>query len=166
MTYLMIIAGIALLILGRKLFWLFVGVVGFLFGMTIAPQLLPGLSQPVILTIALVFAVLGALLAVMVQKVAVGIAGFIAGIYLTYSLIGLLGLSLGSLIWVVTVVGGVLGALLASSMFDWAIILLSSASGAVMITDNLNLPQPLGLALLIGLFVVGVIIQGNLRSKD
>jgi hypothetical protein len=78
----------------------------------------------------------------------------------------LLGLSLGSLIWVVTVVGGVLGALLASSMFDWAIILLSSASGAVMITDNLNLPQPLGLALLIGLFVVGVIIQGNLRSKD
>jgi len=56
--------------------------------------------------------------------------------------------------------------LLASSMFDWAIILLSSASGAVMITDNLKLPQPLGLALLIGLFVVGVIIQGNLRSKD
>ena len=166
MTFLYLAAGAALLILGRKLFWLFVGVLGFLFGMTLAPQILPNQSQTVILVLALIIGVIGSVLAVLVQKVMIGLAGFMAGGYLVYALLPMLGLSLGSFLWVAIVVGGILGALLASSMFDWALVLLSSGVGASMITKELSLPQPLGLVLLVALIIVGIIIQGNIKSKE
>ncbi len=164
MSIVYIVAGAALLILGRKLFWLFVGVVGFLFGLTIVPQVLPGQSQTVILTVALVIGFLGGLLAVAVQKLAVGLAGFLAGAYLANYFFHLSSLNLGSLMWLAIGIGGILGAILAGSMFDWALILLTSASGAVIISDNIHVPQPLALVVLIALFVVGVIIQGNLKG--
>ena len=166
MNIIYLAAGAALLILGRKMFWLFVGVVGFLFGLTIAPQVLPGQSQTVILTVSLVIGFLGALLAVAVQKLAVGLAGLLAGAYLANYLIHLFSFNLGSFVWLVIGIGGILGAILAGSMFDWALILLTSASGAVIISDNLHFPQPLSLVALIALFVVGVIIQGNLKGDS
>ena len=166
MTFLYLAAGAVLLILGRKLFWLFVGILGFLFGMTLAPQILPNQSQTVILVLALIIGVIGSVLAVLVQKVMIGLAGFMAGGYLVYALLPMLGLSLGSFLWVAIVVGGILGALLASSMFDWALVLLSSGVGASMITKELSLPQPLGLVLLVALIIVGIIIQGNIKSKE
>ena len=166
MNFIYLLAGAALLILGRKMFWLFVGVVGFLFGLTIAPQVLPGQSQTVILTVSLVIGFLGALLAVAVQKLAVGLAGLLAGAYLANYLIHLFSFNLGSFVWLVIGIGGILGAILAGSMFDWALILLTSASGAVIISDNLHVPQPLSLVAPIALFVVGVIIQGNLKGDS
>jgi len=166
MTFLYLAAGAALLILGRKLFWLFVGVLGFLFGMTLAPQILPNQSQTVILVLALIIGVIGSVLAILVQKVMIGLAGFMAGGYLVYALLPMLGLSLGSFLWVAIVVGGILGALLASSMFDRALVLLSSGVGASMITKELSLPQPLALVLLVALIIVGIIIQGNIKSKE
>ena len=162
-----LIVGAAMLILGRKLFWLFVGGVGFMLGMTLLPQLLPGQSDTMILTIALIAALLGAVLAILLQKVAVGIAGFVAGGYIIYHLIGFLSLDIvGSYIWFAVAAGGILGAILAGSMFDWALILLSSASGAVLIANNLQLPNQLSLVLLVGLFIVGIIVQGNIKKKD
>ena len=65
-----IAAGVLLLFLGRKLFWLFVAVVGFLIGMTFAPELLPNQPDSVILTISLIVGLLGALLAALLRKAA------------------------------------------------------------------------------------------------
>ncbi|HEY59312.1 MAG TPA: TMEM198/TM7SF3 family protein [Anaerolineae bacterium] len=167
-----LVAGAAMLILGRKLFWLFVGGMGFIFGITFFPQLLPGQSDTLILTISLIFGFLGALLAILLQKAAVGIAGFISGGYIVYNLLGYIPLDVSQYFWLVVAAGCILGAILAGSMFDWALIVLSSASGAVLITqclrdENLNLPpDPFPLVLLIGLFIVGVIIQVNMKSKD
>ena len=73
MNLIFIAAGILLLFLGRKLFWLFVAVVGFLLGLTYAPQLLSNQPQSVILTISLITGLLGALLAALLQKLAVGL---------------------------------------------------------------------------------------------
>jgi len=160
------IAGAILLILGRKLFWLFAGVIGFLFGMSFAQQVLPGQSQTVMLLIALILGGLGAILAIMVQKIAVGLAGFIAGGYLVYLLLPALSINLGSLLWAAEIIGGIIGAILASRMFDWALILLSSGIGASVITNHLSLPQPFPLVILAALFIIGVVIQGNIKGKE
>lgn len=160
------IAGAALLILGRKLFWLFAAVIGFLFGMSIAQQLLPGQSQTIVLLIALAIGGLGAILATMIQKIAIGLSGFLAGGYLVYLMIPALSINFGSFLWVAVIIGGIIGAVLASTMFDWTLIFLSSAIGASVITNHLTLPQPFPLVLLGVLFIVGVIIQGNIKDKE
>ena len=74
-----IVLGGVLLVLGRKLFWLFVAGVGFAVGMFVTPLLLPDAPQGVTLAVAVALAVLGAVLAITLQKIAIGLVGFIAG---------------------------------------------------------------------------------------
>jgi len=54
-----IVLGIILLLFGRKLFWFFVGVIGFLTGVLLATHYLQGQPEWVILIIALIAGVLG-----------------------------------------------------------------------------------------------------------
>jgi MFS family permease len=166
MSIFFFIAGAALLILGRKLFWLFAAVIGFLLGMSFAQQVLPGQSQTVQLIVAFVFGGLGAVLAIMVQKIAIGLAGFIAGAYLVNILVPTFSITLGSFLWIAVIVGGIIGALLASTMFDWALIFLSSAVGASVIVNHLTVPQPFPLVLLLSLLLLGVVIQAKIKSTE
>src|ERR1044071_6572953 len=71
--------GVVILLFGRKLFWLCVAAVGFAAGVEIAPHLVQHPSPMLALTFALVLGFVGALLAMFLQKIAVGIAGFVAG---------------------------------------------------------------------------------------
>ena len=161
-----IAAGVLLLFLGRKLFWLFVAVVGFLIGMTFAPELLPNQPDSVILTISLIAGLLGALLAALLQKVAVGLAGFAAGGYIVYYLLEFVTVNLGDYQWMAILAGGILGALLAGSMFDWALILITSASGATIISRGLALAMPISVIVLVALLVIVVVAQGNIKAKE
>ena len=161
-----IAAGVLLLFLGRKLFWLFVAVVGFLIGMTFAPELLPNQPDSVILTISLIAGLLGALLAALLQKVAVGLAGLAAGGYIVYYLLEFVTVNLGDYQWMAILAGGILGALLAGSMFDWALILITSASGATIISSGLELAMPISAVVLVALLVIGVVAQGNIKAKE
>lgn len=161
-----IFAGILLLLLGRKLFWLFVAVVGFLAGMTFMPELLPNQPDSVILTISLIAGLLGALLAALLQKLAVGLAGFAAGGYIVYYLLEFVAVSLGDYQWMAILAGGILGALLAGSMFDWALILLTSASGATLVSQGLDLSMPISVIILVALFIFGIIAQVNIKAKE
>ena len=158
------IAGAALLVFGRKLFWLFAAVIGFLIGMSIAQQFLPGQSQTIQLIIALIIGGLGAVLAITVQKIAIGLVGFIAGAYLVNLLIPTFSIALGSFLWVAVIVGGIIGAFLASTMFDWTLIFLSSAIGASVIVNHLTLPQPFHLVILVALLLLGLIIQAKIKG--
>lgn len=161
-----IVAGVLLLFLGRKLFWLFVAVVGFLVGMTFAPEVLPNQPQSVILTISLITGLLSALLSVLLQKFAVGLAGFAAGGYIVYYLLEFITVNLGDYQWMAILAGAILGALLAGSMFDWALILLTAASGSTLISRGVSLPMPFSAVLLVALFILGVIAQGNIKVKE
>jgi hypothetical protein len=163
MNWLLIVAGAGLLILGRRMFWIFVGLMGFFLGMTIAPEVIHGLSQTATLVIAVIIGLLGALLAVLVQKIAIGLAGFAAGGYLVYFLINSMSANIGTFLWPAIIVGGILGAILAASMFGWALVILSSGIGAAIITENLKVSQPLSLVLLISLFVLGIILQSRIK---
>src|SRR5438046_9773578 len=71
--------GIVILLFGRKLFWLCVAAIGFAAGAEIAPHLVNEPSPLLALTVALVLGLIGALLALFLQNIAISVLGFIAG---------------------------------------------------------------------------------------
>ena len=158
--------GAAILILGRKLFWVFVGALGFVLGMDIASRFLQGHPNWLILIVALGAGILGALLALFLQRVAILVAGFFSGGHIARTVLSLLGWQLSVPAWVPFIVGGILGAVLLYFLFDWALIFLSSLSGAGLIVQTFTLtPQTQGL-LFIVLVVAGVFIQAGLMSRE
>jgi MFS family permease len=160
-TTVTLILGALLLLLGRKLFWLFVGAAGFLAGMSLAQTYLGGHSETTALVAGAALGLVGIFLALFLQKIAIGAAGFFAGGYFAMNLAAAsLGLS-GSSEYVAFVIGGILGAVLLSMLFDWALIVLSSLVGAVLITQSFHVhDMPL---LVFGLALVGILIQARLR---
>ena len=72
-----ILAGALLLLFGRRLFWLFVGCVGFIVGFDFASNLFQGQPQWLLLAIAIGVGLLGAIASVFIQRLVVGIAGFL-----------------------------------------------------------------------------------------
>lgn len=166
MNWVYIAAGGLLLLFGRKLFWLFVATVGFLIGMMYIPELLPDQPDQVILTVSLIAGLLGALLSVLLQKFAVGLAGFAAGAYIAYYVLQQVTLNVGDYQWLAVLAGALIGAVMAGSMYDWALILITSASGAVIITQYLPVAMPISAVIVIALFIAGVIAQGRMKIKE
>jgi hypothetical protein len=131
-----VVLGALVLLFGRRLFWLFVAVVGFLLGMQITQQLMPDQSQTVVLIISAVLGIVGAILAVAVSRGIAAVAGFLAGGALAVQLLPQLGVSLGSNAWIAFVVGGIIGIVLILMLFDLSIILFSSLVGANLILQG------------------------------
>jgi len=161
-----LVLGIALLIFGRKFFWLFVGVMGFLIGANLAANFLQAQPEWVQLIVAIVAGLVGAVLAVVLQRVAVAAAGFFAGGYLAAYLLQLLGLDPGPLTWLPWVIGGIIGALLAVALFDWALIILSSLTGASLIVQALAVEPSLNTVVYLVLVVIGIIVQTALWRSE
>src|SRR5438552_18405709 len=71
--------GAAVLLFGRKLFWLCVAAIGFAAGVTLASHIVSEPSAVLQLTFAILLGFIGALLALFLQKLAIALAGFLAG---------------------------------------------------------------------------------------
>ena len=156
-----IIEGLALLTLGRKLFWLFVGLFGFEAGMQFAPRLLPHQPEWLVLVVALILGVIGAVVAIFLQNMVIGVAGFVGGGGVAAGILQALNLDAGMLPLIAFIVGGIIGVILVSALFDWALIGLSSLAGALTLT-NVFLPHhSLALLAIVILFAIGVAIQGG-----
>src|SRR5437016_14040739 len=74
-----VLIGVVVLFFGRKLFWLCVAAIGFAAGVELAPRLVQEPSVLLSLTIALLLGIIGALLALFLQKIAIAVLGFLAG---------------------------------------------------------------------------------------
>ncbi len=164
MNWLRILAGIALLLMGRRLFWLFVGLIGFTSGLHFAARFFPGQPEWMILVIALTAGVLGAALAFFLQWIAIGLTGFSAGGYIVVRFIHLSGWGTKEVNWLFFVIGGILGLLLIVFLFDWALIILSSLVGSGLITDTVYVGKGFTTALFIALFIVGLLAQSRLKK--
>ncbi len=160
-TTVTLILGALLLVLGRKLFWLFVGALGFLAGMSLAQNYLGGQSENVVLIAGIVCGLLGVVLAIFLQRVAIAAAGFFAGGYFAMNVASSYLGTTETTGWVLFAVGGIIGALLLSLLFDWALIVLSSLVGAVLVTQALHLHN--NALLVFGLAVAGILVQAQLR---
>ncbi len=167
MNWLDILIGLALLLFGRKLFWLFVGGIGFIVGFQIAAQALQTQPDWVILLIALGAGLLGVVLSIFLQRIVVGIAGFFAGGYFLSNLeMALLHENHDVVRWLAFAVGGLLGMILTIYLLDPALIILSSLAGATAVSQNVSLdPQAKGLLFII-LAIVGILVQAGQYVRD
>lgn len=142
------------LFFGRRLYWVFVAVAGFLIGLILVPSLffnnVPEIWQPLLtLLIALIFAGLSLLL----NKVMIAISGAVGLGVFVYSLTNAYLLEWASL--VVTIIAAIAGILASWFLFDWALMLFSSIAGASLVTSGFIsiIPRTSGADLLIFLFV-------------
>ncbi len=166
MSILYLAAGILLLFFGRKFLWMFVAVVGFLLSMKYAPGILSDQTQSVILTVSIIAGLLGALLAILLQKLAVGLAGMAAGGYIVYYLLQANYIHAGQYQWVLILAGALLGAILAGSLFHWAMLFITSACGAVLIAQGLKLSSTYAYLVIIALVILGVAAQSRVKERD
>ena len=157
-----VVIGAAILLFGRKLFWLFVAALGFAMGLEIAAYFMREPPVWMTLLVALVLGVLGALLAILLQKLAIAVAGFIAGGRIAWAAAAAFWVDHAQYRGITFVIGGILGALLLLALFDWVLILLSSVEGAHLITNGIVLPEKGSLILFIVLAVIGVVVQGSM----
>jgi MFS family permease len=165
-TILQILFGFLLLLMGRRLFWLFVGLIGFIVAAQLAADFLGPEPPWLVLVVALAVGLLGALIAVVIPALAAAVAGFLAGTYLVYVLLANLQLQPGpTLGWILAVVGGIIGAVLAVALLDWALIILSSLAGATAIVQAIALQPTVETIVFVVLVVIGVIVQAALVRR-
>jgi hypothetical protein len=165
-AFLTLALGILLLLFGRRAFWIFVAVVGFIAGLTFATMFLHGQPELVILLIAIVAGVIGAILAIMLEWLAILIAGFLAGGYLATSLAVTLGMTVASGNWVIYIIGGIIGLILVVALFDWAIIILSVLLGTEIIMTFLSASVSAYYWLVfLGLVIVGLVVQAGIWHR-
>lgn len=150
------------LFFGRRLYWVFVGVAGFLIGLTLGPILffnnVPEVWQPLLtLLIALVFAGLSLLL----NKVMIAIASAIGLGIFVYSLTNAYLLEWASL--TVTIIAAIAGILASWFIFDWALMIFSSIAGASLMTSGFISIVPLtsraDLLIFLFVFFIGFTFQ-------
>jgi hypothetical protein len=158
-TIVWIAGGLLLLAAGRKLYWLFVAIVGFAAGFMLAGMFVKTDAEWIKWLIAIGIGVLGGMLAVGLQKIAVGAAGFLAGGYGLVYFLETINVNIGDITWPFFVAGGIVGAVLVLAMFEFALILLSSVAGATMVSQTFTFTGWLVTAAFLGLVLVGILIQ-------
>src|SRR5437868_43576 len=159
--------GAVVLLFGRKLFWLCVAAIGFAAGVELAPHLVHEPSALLSLTIALLLGIIGALLAVFLQKIAIGVLGFLAGGKLAGAIAAAFFVHYAQHSTIIFLVGGIIGAILLLALFDWALIVVSSLIGAHLIQSAIVLPASGSTIVFIALTIIGVVIHAaSLRRSE
>ena len=150
-----IILGAALLVAGRKLFWLFVLAGGFIAGVQFATIIIKG-PEWLTIIIGVVAGIAFMILARFLKTFAIGITGFVLGGSIFSAIAGALGFDIN---WIIWIVGGVIGIILVAILFDWALINLSSFAGAALLVQSLNLSDAIRSTAFIILLIVGIFVQ-------
>jgi len=156
--------GALLLAFGRRIFWLFVAVIGFFAGYQFTAMYLKLSPEWLVFAIAILIGLLGAVLAYFLEKVAIGTAGFFVGAYLGLRLLEII-TGVQGWGWLIILIAGVIGAILMYVVFDWALIILSSMAGASLVVEGLGLIGTVAIIVGLVLFIVGVLFQSQLVRR-
>lgn len=148
--------GLILVFMGRRLFWFFVGVVGFFLGFKTGLSL--SYDATISFVVACVIGVVAALLSVILQKVLIVLAGAASGWLLFPRLAEVLGVD-ARFSLLVAIVGAVLFAIISLMVFDAALIIISALSGATLVLEPVSVAGMLGLILFVGLAGAGAAAQ-------
>jgi hypothetical protein len=154
-----LVVGIVLLVAGRRVFWLAVGAAGFVFALVLALRWLDARPFWLLLGLAFLAGVVGAMLAVLLQRLAVAVAGFLVGGWAGLALWFLLGGVEGFGALLAFLVAGVVAAILAGALFEAALIVVSALIGAVLVAGAAGAEGPFGMLLIVVLAVAGALIQ-------
>ena len=166
MNWINVIIGLLLVFVGRGLFWLFVACVGFASGYHYAQQIWAIHSPLTVLIISLAAGGLGAIIAIFFQKAAILMAGFAAGGYVLLSLIDQFAGLPVQMSWLPYILGGILGAVILYFVFDWALIILSTLTGATLIVQMAAFDPWVEMALFFALVVAGMVFQAKVMTGE
>lgn len=160
------ILGFLILFFGRRLYWLAIGVLGFLMGVQLAGEILAEAQFVIQLVAAVAAGVIGAILAVVFQRTAFAIGGLFAGAYLAHGIAVTVGANPDfQVLWFA--IGGAAGGVIAALVMDWAIIALTSLVGAGAIVNTLDVSGGVSALLFVVLAAVGIAVQAwQFRSHD
>jgi len=166
MVVLTTMIGFAVLVIGRQLLWVFVAGLAFALSLVYGGQYLIGQPDWMILLISSIIAILGAILAYVLQRLAAGIAGFATGWYLSILAIGYIQADLGQYETFIPIIAGLLCALLVMVFFDWGVIILSAFAGAAIIFSGISVNQQTEMILMISFALLGMGIQTILYIQE
>ena len=162
----LIVLGLLALLLGKRLFWLFAGIVGFTVGWWLTGLLLS--DGWVRLLVGLMVGVVLGVLTRFLGKWAIRIVAAIAGFAILPMLLGSLGMlgGINEFFW--AVFGAILGFVFAVLLADWTLIFLSSILGAGLILAGTKVVAPLSdaISLIAGfiLIVLGAVFQSRQKQ--
>lgn len=170
-----ILLGMAVLLLGRQLFWIFVGAVGFSLGLFVSSILFTQGAEWMQLLIGVLVGAVFAVLSILIQKPMAAIAAFFAGGLFDMLIFRLVGSGLGAdshigwVSWVLFLIGGIVSAIVILIIFDWALIALSSMIGASMIMSAIgrlgNLSPLIGIVIFVALVATGMWVQSKFMQR-
>lgn len=160
-----ILIGVTLLLLGRELYWLYVAGVGFVVAMDLMTRVVQIEPAILIFFIALIAGLIGALLAVLLQRAAIGVGGFLAGGYVLLVFSDFVGMQTGMVPWILAMIGGAIGLVLTLMLFEWALIILSSVVGAGMVAQSVDANQSITVVLFLAASIVGIMVQATLMDR-
>ena len=118
------------------------------------------------LILAIGLGLIGALLAVFLKSIAIGFAGFLGGGYVSLILGSMVGFDAGRISWIIFIIGGIIGLILAYAVLDWALIILSTLAGSALIVEALGWSGVIGMVTLIVLLALGISVQASMLRKD
>jgi hypothetical protein len=154
-------AGVLLLLAGRRLFWLAVGVAACLLSWRALGSLLGSGWLPLALSVLAGLAC--AWLTVRFVRTVALLTGFLAGAMLLPAGANLLGIETGW--YALALAGGVLGAALVALAMNWGLILATAFAGAGAIAEGLRgslaLSAPAANVILLALLALGVAWQSS-----
>ena len=159
MLILTILIGFVVLVMGRQIFWVFIAGIGFALGVIYGEQFYAGQPDWMIFAFSSLIAILGAVLAYTLQRLAGAIAGFVSGWYIAYLIMGYFRIDFGQFDELLPIIVGIIFAVLILTYFDWSVIVISSLAGSAIIVSGMRLPGNTELALLITFAIVGIVIQ-------
>lgn len=158
--------GAVLVLFGRRLFWLMLGTLGFVLAFRLVTRFAADTPPPLTWVLAAGVGIAGAVAAIFLQRVAVGVAGFLFGGYAVFWLLEHYGVELGALEWVAVAVGAALAAALALAVLEEALMVLSSLLGAALLVGVSGLDALPAAILFLALVIVGVTFQNRSQPRE
>lgn len=164
MPTLQIILGAILLCFGRRLYWGLVSIAGFLVGAELTADALVDQPDWVRLVVALAAGLLGAVLAVALQRLPFVLAGFLALGYVAAVSGEVMAPATPPMAWFL--LGGIVGALIGAVLTEPTIIAFSSAMGSAAIVSQLQLAPTVATVVFVPLALFGAAVQYHLLVQD
>ena len=124
-----------------------------------------GLDLLIVGGLAVLFGVLG-FIGKAFAKIIAMVIGFIAGGAIVLGFLGILGLTtVGFWVWILAVIGGLIGAVLFARFLDWALIIFASLLGSMLVVRGAmsalfpSLVGTYGTLIVIALTVAGILLS-------
>lgn len=167
--WLLVAAGVVLAMVGRHLFWLAVGLVGFLLTYSLATALLPDLDPTAVTVLAVVVGALGAVVTLASLRLVAAIAGALLLAVVARALF-VLYVDDSAWQWLAFAVGAVVGWMLVRGLFDVGIIVTTALGGGWYVAAGLSATDvdlASSTTLWIGLVtaVAGIVVQSGLGRR-